>query len=73
LAVLGTEDHGILVSSSGFTNQVKEEALMHVHPYIRLMDLESFVDLWVKNYDKLNLEARQRLPLKPVYFLSLPD
>jgi len=37
------------------------------------MDLESFVDLWVKNYDKLNLEARQRLPLKPVYFLSLPD
>jgi restriction system protein len=73
IAVLGPDDYGILVSSSGFTNQVKEEALMHTHPFIRLIDLETFVDLWVKNYDKLNLEARQRLPLKPVYFLSLPE
>ena len=73
LAVLEPNDYGILVSSSGFTNQVKEEALAHTHPYIRLIDLEAFVDLWVKNYEKLNLEARQRLPLKPVYFLSLPD
>lgn len=73
LSVLGPDDHGILVSSSGFTNQVKEEALMHAHSNIRLIDLETFVDLWVKNYEKLNLEARQRLPLKAIYFLSLPD
>ena len=73
VSVLGPDDHGIMVSSSGFTNQVKEEALMQSHPYIRLIDLEAFVDLWVENYEKLNLEARQRLPLKAVYFLSLPD
>jgi restriction system protein len=73
LAVLNPDDHGILVSSSGFTKQVKEEAVQHVDPNIRLIDLESFVDLWVKNYEKLSVEARQRLPLKAVYFLSLPD
>jgi restriction system protein len=73
LSILGPDDHGIIVSSNGFTNQVKEDAIMHAHPDIRLIDLESFVDLWIKNYEKLNLDARQRLPLKPVYFLSLPE
>jgi restriction system protein len=73
VCVLGPDDHGIFVSSSGFTNQVKEEALLHAHPYIQLLDLESFVELWVKNYAKLTPEANHRLPLKPVYFLSLPE
>jgi restriction system protein len=73
LSVLGPNDHGILVSSSGFTNIVKEEVLLFPHSNIRLIDLETFVDLWVKNFDKLTLEARHCLPLKPVYFLSLPD
>jgi restriction system protein len=73
LAILGPEDHGVLFSSSGFTNQVKEEALTLVHPSIHLIDLESFVDLWVKYYDKLSEEARHSFPLKAVYFLSMPD
>jgi restriction system protein len=73
LSVLGKGDQGIIISSSGFTNQVEEDALAHVDPYIRLIDLDAFVDLWVKNYENLSLEARQRLPLKAVYFLSLPE
>ena len=73
LSTLKPEDHGILVSSSGFTNQVKEDALIQSHPYIHLMDLESFVGLWIKFNDKLSPEARHRFPLKAVYFLSTPE
>ncbi len=73
IAILRPEENGLFISSSGFTNQVKEEALLQKHPYIRLIDLESLVELWVKNHDKLNPEAFQRLPLKAVYFLSLPE
>ena len=73
LSILKPEDHGIVVSSGGFSNQVKEEALIQAHPYIHLIDLESFVALWVKYDDKLSLEAHHNFPLKPVYFLSTPD
>jgi restriction system protein len=73
ISILGPADHGILISSSGFTNQVKEEALMQVRPYIHLIDLEAFVDLWVKYYDKLSDEARHSFPLRAVYFLSTPE
>jgi hypothetical protein len=32
--------------------------------------MENFFDLWVEYYDKLTHAARQRFPLKAVYFLS---
>jgi restriction system protein len=73
LSVLGKEDHAILISSSGFTNQVKEESMTMVHPNIHLIDLEYFVDLWVKYYTQLSEKAQRSFPLKAVYFLSTPD
>jgi restriction system protein len=73
LSVLGPEDHGVLVSSSGFTNQVKEESLKLTHPYIHLIDLDYFFDLWLEYYDDLSEEGRRMFPLEPVYFLSTSD
>jgi restriction system protein len=73
LAVLRPEDHGIIISSSGFTNQVKEEAFSQINPAINLIDLEYFVELWVEYYSKLSDEARHSFPLSPVYFLSAPE
>ena len=35
-----------------------------------LIDLEGLFDLWLKHYDKLSQEAKQRFPLKPIYFLA---
>jgi restriction system protein len=72
VSVLKPEDHGIIVSSSGFTNQVKEEALLRSNPSIHLIDLESFIEMWIKYNDRLSLAARHSFPLKPVYFLSTP-
>jgi restriction system protein len=73
ISTLRPDDHGILVSASGFTNQVKEDAIKQVHPSIHLIDMESFVELWIKYNDKLSLEARHNFPLKAVYFLSLQN
>jgi len=69
-STLGTDDAGIFVSAGGFTNSVIEAALEQKLYRITLLDLENFFDLWLENYDKLAQEARQRFPLKPVYFLS---
>jgi len=73
VSVLGPGDYGILVSSSGFTDQAKEDALLLSEPHIYLIDLESFVDLWIKYYNKLSDEAHHKFPLKPIYFLSAPE
>jgi len=73
LSDLRPEDHGIIISSSGFTNQVKEEAFSLNSPAIFLVDLETFVELWVEYYSKLSDEARHSFPLSPVYFLSAPE
>jgi restriction system protein len=70
LAVLGPQDFGLLVSSGGFTADAKEIARTQERHKVTLMDLENFFDLWVEHYEQLSQEARQRLPLKPVHFLS---
>ena len=64
---------GIFVSSGGFTSDAKEEARTQERRKITLLDLEQFYDFWVQFYDKLSQDARQRFPLKPVYYLDLED
>jgi len=70
MSVLGTDDLGIFVASGGFTSEAKEEARTQERRKVTLIDLENLFDLWVEHYPKLTQEARQRLPLKPIYFLS---
>ena len=73
LKALRPEDQSIIISSSGFTNQVKEHAFSLTQPCVHLIDLEYFVDLWVEYYNKLSEEARHSFPLRPIYFLSIPE
>lgn len=70
MSVLGTDDLGIFVSSGGFTSDAKDEARTQERRKITLLDLQNIIDLWVEHYDKLTQDARQRLPLKPIYFLA---
>ncbi|MBM3152627.1 MAG: Mrr restriction system protein [Chloroflexi bacterium] len=67
---LGLRDSGIFVSTSGFSGSVREEARAFESARVALVDLENFFDLWVEYYERLAQEARLRLPLKPIYFLS---
>ena len=70
MAVLGNGEAGIFVSSGGFTGSVMEEAQSQRPFQLTLVDLEAFFDMWVEYYDKLSHAARQRFPLKPIYFLA---
>lgn len=67
---LNTHDLGIFVSSGGFTDQVLTVARIQEIRKIRLISLDILYKLWVENYSQLSHEARQRFPLKAVYFLA---
>jgi restriction system protein len=72
MAVLGGDDIGLFVSVSGFTKDSETEALTQEKRRVTLIDLKRLFDLSVEYYPKLTDEARQRLPLRPIWFLA-PD
>jgi len=69
ISSLGTETHGLLVSTGGFTREAQERIRSDTSLKITLLDLERFFDLWIAHYQQLSHEAHRRLPLKAVYFL----
>jgi restriction system protein len=69
-SALGKGDYGLLISSGGFTYEVTEEMRTENLQRTTLLDLESFFDLWVRYYDELSEEARNRFPLKKIHFLN---
>lgn len=70
MGALNPHDLGIFVCSGGFTEQVAEAARSQELRRVRLVSLETFVQFWIQNYDKLSQDARRRFPLKPIYFLA---
>lgn len=72
VATVMTGDVGIYVCLAGFTKEAQDYA-RHETRRITLIDGEQFVDLWVDHFDKLDEEAHLRLPLTPIYFLSVKD
>lgn len=73
MSILGSDDVGIFISSGGFTSDARDEARTQERRKITLLDLEQFYDLWIRYYEKLTQDARQRFPLKPVYYLDLEE
>lgn len=65
-------DVGIYFSVSGFTRDAEKETKQD-NRRIRLVDLETFFDLWVEHYDKIPEKNRKLLPIKPVWFLADSD
>jgi len=70
MALLGKSDAGIFVSAGGFTRDARIEARTHETRTITLLDLEQFLDLWIKSYANLEEDKKRLLPLKPVYYLA---
>ena len=73
MAVLGSQDVGLFVTLNGFTSNAELEARTQESRRLTLLDLRGLYDLWVEHYDSIAEEGRNRLPLRPVYFLDLPD
>ncbi|HEX7620770.1 MAG TPA: restriction endonuclease [Anaerolineales bacterium] len=71
--VLKPNDVGLYISLGGSTNDLNRFALTQTQHRVRLIDLETFVDLWVEHQSKIDQESRIRFPLKPVYFLAFPN
>jgi restriction system protein len=71
-ASVGAENHGILISTGGYTQEVLENAGGADYSNILLLDLEAFFDLWIKCLPNHSHEAVLRFPLKAVYFLAEP-
>lgn len=70
MALLGDNDVGIFVCTGGFTRDSQEEARTQQSRQVTLIDLERLFELWVEHMGKLDEEARDLFPLKPIYFLS---
>jgi len=68
---LETNSIGVYFSFGGFEEGVKEFALNHQNPMIRLIDLERFVELWVENIAKVDKEGFSLFPLRPIHFLAI--
>jgi len=70
LAVLGSHDVGLFISTGGFTSDAEREVRSQENRRITLIDMEKLFDLWVEHYDSVNEADRTRLPLRKVYFLA---
>lgn len=73
MAVLGADDVGIFVNTGGFTKDAQDEARNQSSRRITLLDMDLLFGLWVEHYPKLGDSARQRMPLRPVWFLAPLD
>jgi restriction system protein len=64
---------GLFVSLGGFTKDAATEARRHPSRRLTLIDFPRFMDLWIEHYPRLKDDVRQKLPLRPVYFLAPMD
>lgn len=59
---------GIVITSGTFTNDAKREA-RNSHTPLRLIDINEFIDLWIKYYPNMQEEDKNLLPILPIYFV----
>lgn len=60
---------GLLVTSGSFTNDAKKEA-RNYHRRLRLIDIDEFIELWIRYYDKMAEADKLLLPITPIYFIK---
>lgn len=73
LALINEDDVGIFVTTGGFTKDAADLARHQERRRITLIDRVRLVELWIEYQDKVALDKRDTLPLKPIYFLAPED
>lgn len=61
------DDKGLYVSTGGFTKDARYEADRANIP-VMLMDIEDLVKALLRNYEDLDMETRNLLPMKKIYW-----
>ena len=67
LGALRDDDHGLYVSTGGFTMEARYEAERAMN-HVELLNLDELVDLVLENYSKFDVEARTLVRLTTVYW-----
>jgi restriction system protein len=67
IGALDDTDRGLFVSTSGFSKDARYEADRSVPP-IALLDLDELATVLVENYDSADVETRELVALKAVYW-----
>lgn len=70
LAVLGTHDVGLFISTGGFTSDAEREVRGQENRRITLINMEELFNLWVEHYEVIDAAKKMLLPITPVYFLA---
>lgn len=65
------DEIGFVVTSGSFTSEAKREARGVHSNYIRLIDFDEFIDLWIAYYSNMPDEDKALLPITPVYYLNI--
>ena len=61
---LGADEHGVFITTAGFTKQAQKEAQAEGKKPIALIDIEALVDLILEHYDELDEGYKQRFSLR---------
>lgn len=73
MSLLNPGDVGVFVTLGGFTSDAESEARNSETRRLTLVDRSGLLDLWIEHYDRIPVEDRLLLPLKPVYYLATGD
>lgn len=65
-------DIGLFVTSGTFTSE-SERSARESHRHIKLLDINNFIELWQKFYNKMTDDDKNLLPLHSIYFLGSND
>ena len=69
LGVLRAGDIALFVTSGTFSPDAKNTGTSS-HEFIRLIDGDEFIDMWLEFYDKMTDDDKNMLPLKRISFLG---
>ncbi len=67
--ILQQGEMGLIVSSGTFTQEAKREART-LHPIIRLIDINEFIELWITYHQRMAEADKNLLPIVPIFYVK---
>jgi restriction system protein len=65
-------DIGLFVTSGRFTSEADRFARDY-NKHVKLIDIDTFIPLWIDFYNKADDEDKKKLSLQPIYYLGTTD
>lgn len=72
IGILRDGDMGLFVTSGSFSPSAIQEA-QHSTTYVKLIDGDEFIRLWIEHYIKMTDEDKNMMPLKHIAFIGINE